>query len=63
MQELKDIVAIVNIVQGGAKRALFNRIAMLGSGVVQVDENKFKYSHPAVEDGRCQGGDKATTMG
>ena len=49
VSELKDIAVLVNIAQGGAKRALFDRIATSGSGVEQVDKNTFKYSRPAVE--------------
>ncbi len=49
MRELKDIASLVNVAQGGAKRALFDRIATLGSGVERVEENTFKYSRPAVE--------------
>ena len=49
MRELKDIAALVNVAQGGTKRALFDRIATSGSGVERVDENTFKYSRPAVE--------------
>ncbi len=52
MQKLKDIAVLVNVAQGGAKHALFNRIATLGSSVKRVNENTFKYgSHPAVEGG------------
>ena len=47
--ELKDIAALVNVAQGGTKRALFDRIATSGSGVERVDENTFKYSRPVVE--------------
>ena len=47
--ELKDIAALVNVAQGGTKRALFDRIATSGSGVERVDENTFKYSRPAVK--------------
>ena len=49
MRELKDIVELVNIAQGRAKRALFDRIVMLGSGVERDDKNTFKYSRPAVD--------------
>ncbi len=49
VSELKDIAALVNVAQGRAKRALFDRIATSGSGVERVNQNTFKYSRLAVE--------------
>ena len=58
MRELKDIAVLVNIAQGGANRALFDRIATSGSGVERVDENTFKYSRPGHVGAWEVGGDR-----
>ncbi len=39
MTALKEIVVVVNVAQGGNKRALFDKIVMSVSGVERVDQN------------------------